>query len=123
MTPRGEQRLLILWGIGMLLGSILLLWVLYLIRNVLLTLYVSSLLAIGLSPAVRWLERRHMVGKRHGGLPRWAAILVLYVAFLAAFAGLMLIVVPPLVAQATALIARAAHARRAPASVPDSQGA
>ena len=103
MTARGEQRLLILWGIAMLLGSILLLWVLYLIRNVLLAVYISTLLAIGFSPAVRWLERQHFVGRHKGGLPRWAAILVLYIGFLAGFAVLMGIVVPPLVAQTTAL--------------------
>lgn len=103
MTSRGEQRLLILWGIAMLLGSILLLWVLYLIRNVLLAVYISTLLAIGFSPAVRWLERQHFVGRHKGGLPRWAAILLLYVGFLAGFAMLMGIVVPPLVAQTTAL--------------------
>jgi predicted PurR-regulated permease PerM len=103
MTQRGEQRLLILWGIAMLLGSILLLWVLYLIRNVLLAVYISTLLAIGFSPAVRWLEKQHFVGRHKGGLPRWAAILVLYVGFLAGFVVLMGIVVPPLVAQTTAL--------------------
>jgi predicted PurR-regulated permease PerM len=103
MNQRSEQRLLILWGIAMLLGSILLLWLLYLIRNVLLAVYISSLLAIGFSPAVRWLERQHFVGRHKGGLPRWAAILVLYVGFLVGFVVLLGIVVPPLVAQTTAL--------------------
>lgn len=106
MTNRGEQRLLILYGIAMLLGSILMLWGLFLIRNVLLVVYISSLLAIGMSPAVRWLERQHYVGRQKGGLPRWAAILVLYVGFLAAFGLLIAIIVPPLVQQTTALFSQ-----------------
>ncbi|MEO7191778.1 MAG: AI-2E family transporter [Vicinamibacterales bacterium] len=69
--------------------------ILYLIRAVLLVLYVSALLAIGFSPAVRWLER-HATGRR---MPRWGAILILYVLLLGAIAGLLFAVIPPLVAQ------------------------
>jgi len=104
MSTRGEQRALILWGIGMALGAIVTLWTLYLIRNVLLVVYIGSLLAIGMSPAVRWLEQRHIIGRHGGGLPRWASILALYLAFLVAVGGLLLLVVPPLVTQTQQLV-------------------
>ena len=84
-----------------LLAGVVVLWTLYSIRGALLVIYVSGLLAIGFSPVVRWLERQHLVSK--GGMPRWAAILVLYFGFLAALAILLAIVLPPLVAQGTQL--------------------
>ena len=89
MTERAEKRKLILWTIAMSLGSLVLLWLLYLLRNVLLAAYVSVLLAVGFSPAVRWIERQHFVAAKRV-LPRWAAILVLYVGFLVAVGILLL---------------------------------
>jgi predicted PurR-regulated permease PerM len=51
-------------------------------------------LALALSPLVDLVER---VRIRGGRLPRWLAILVAYVVFLAGFALLVLLVIPPLV--------------------------
>ena len=59
MTERSEKRSLILYGVAMALCGIVLLYAVYLLRAALLTIYVSVLLAIGLSPAVRWIEHRH----------------------------------------------------------------
>ncbi len=70
----------------------------YLIRDVLLMLYVSSLLAIGLSPAVRRIERGRLVFGRLR-IPRWLAILTLYVAFLLLVAVVIALIVPPLASQ------------------------
>jgi predicted PurR-regulated permease PerM len=105
MSTRGEQRKLILWGIAWSLGGVIALYGLFVLRTALLAIYISLLLTIGLSPAVRWLEKGRIVaeGRRKGQLPRWAAILVLYVAFLAAVAGLMAVVIPPLVSQVSEL--------------------
>jgi predicted PurR-regulated permease PerM len=50
-----DRRRLILWTIAMSLLGIALFWSLYLARTVLLLVYVSAILAIGFSPAVRWL--------------------------------------------------------------------
>ena len=91
-----DTRRLIATAVAYALGGIVLLWVLFLVREVLLVLYVAGLLAIGFSPAVRWLERRHTDRR----LPRWAAILALYVILLSTIAGIVLSVIPPLVTQA-----------------------
>lgn len=61
-------------------------------------LYVGTalFLSLGLDPIVAWLERRK--------LPRWAAVLITIIGVLAAFAGIVLIVVPVIVQQIGQLI-------------------
>ena len=49
-----DPRPLILWTIGMALAGVVLLYTLYVIRHVLLLLYVSGIFAVGFSPIVRW---------------------------------------------------------------------
>lgn len=56
-------------------------------------------LALGIDPAVSWLERRK--------LPRWLAILIVLVAILAVFAGLVLAIIPVIADQVGALIKQA----------------
>ena len=77
-------------------------WAAYIVRDALLIIYVSVLLAIGFSPIVRVIERQKVlpVARR---LPRWLAILILYVAILGTVAVVISLVFPPLVEQATAL--------------------
>src|SRR5690606_41054070 len=53
-------------------------------------------LALGLDPAVSWLERHRF--------PRWAAILTVVVGVLGVFTGLLFAVVPVIVEQMTNLI-------------------
>ena len=80
--------------------AVLLLWAAYLVRQVLLLLYISGLLAIGFSPIVRLIERQRLLpigGKR---FPRWSAILVLYVFIIGVFVGIGMMVFPPLIDQA-----------------------
>jgi predicted PurR-regulated permease PerM len=95
-SGRDPYRLIAFGVVVFLLGGVAL-WTLYLVRGTLLVLYVAGLLAIGFSPAVRQLERRR--GKRHRELPRWVAILILYVGFLAAVALALSLIIPPLVTQ------------------------
>jgi predicted PurR-regulated permease PerM len=76
-------------------------WALYLVRGALLLIYISTLIAIGLSPIVTAIQRRS--GARAPRLPRWAAILVIYVGIIGAVVGVALLLVPPLVEQARAL--------------------
>lgn len=102
MTARDSPRRLIVFSVTALLTGLVLLAVLYLLRTVLLVLYVSILLAIGFSPAVHWIERRRLSGTRHR-LPRWAAILVLYVGGLGLAAGVLAIILPPFIRQMTDL--------------------
>ena len=73
-------------------------------REALLLIYVSALIAMGFSPLVRNLERRPLDRTRR--IPRFLAILSVYLAVITVFVLIALIVVPPLVAQATALWAR-----------------
>lgn len=56
-------------------------------------------LALGIDPAVSWLERQK--------LPRWLAILVVLVGILAVFAGLVLAIIPVIADQVGKLIAAA----------------
>lgn len=74
-------------------------WAAYLVRDVLLLIYISGLLAIGFSPIVRLIERQRMLPVGTRRLPRWFAILVLYVFILGTLTGIGFLVVPPIVHQ------------------------
>ncbi|PRY01806.1 AI-2E family transporter [Allonocardiopsis opalescens] len=67
-------------------------------QAVLLWILIALFLAVGLSPLVEFL-RRH-------GLPRWAAILAVFLAMVAVFAGFGVAIVPPLTEQTAAFISR-----------------
>ena len=96
-----DPRALIAWAIAMSLAGIVLLYAMYLMRGVLLLLYISGIFAIGFSPVVRLIERQQMlpIGRR---VPRWLAILILYIFILSAIAGVCALIFPPLIAQARA---------------------
>ncbi len=95
-----EQKSLVLWTIGVLTLALILLWSAYLVREVLLLIYVSGLLAIGFSPIVRLIERQKALPIGTRRFPRWAAILVLYLFILGTLTGIAFTIVPPLVDQA-----------------------
>ena len=73
-------------------------WALFLARGALLLIYISMLLAIGFSPIVYAIEHQTAVpiGKR---LPRWLAILIVYVTLVGILTVIGLLVIPPLIAQ------------------------
>jgi predicted PurR-regulated permease PerM len=98
-----ERNRVILRSVTTFLLGVIVVVTLYQLREVLMTLYISSLLAIGLSPIVRRLERDKLLAGRIR-VPRWAAILALYVTFLAAVALLMALILPPLVSQIQQLV-------------------
>ena len=99
-----ERNRVIARAVTMSIAGILTVAIAYQVRDVLLMLYVSSLLALGLSPIVRRIEHsRLMFGRLR--IPRWLAILSIYVAFLAVVALVLLLTLPPLVAQARQLAA------------------
>src|SRR3954462_9535336 len=85
-------------------GVAILLAVLWAARDALLLVYVSALIAMGLSPLVKIIERRQQSGKRR--LPRWLAILSIYAVLVAVVAVIGLLVIPPLVSQGSALWAK-----------------
>ena len=82
--------------------GVVIVWTLYLARDVLLLIYVSGLLAIGFGPIVQAIEHQQVVpvGQR---LPRWLAILVVYLLIVGTLIVVGLLVIPPLVTQARAL--------------------
>ncbi|MGH9409122.1 MAG: AI-2E family transporter [Vicinamibacterales bacterium] len=94
---------LILWTIAMVVLAAAIVWCAYLVRGALLLIYVSGLLAIGFSPLVRLLERQRLLPVGNRRVPRWFAILTLYLAIagFVVFAGGL--IVPPLVHQAQSL--------------------
>ena len=66
----------------------------------LLLIYVSGLFAIGFSPIVRLIERQKVLPIGTKRLPRWLAILVLYLGILGIVALVGFLIFPPLVHQA-----------------------
>lgn len=84
--------------------AVLVMWAMYIVRDVLLLIYISGILAIGFSPLVRAIEHQTLVPVGTRRLPRWLAILVVYLSMVGVLTLLALMVVPPLVAQARALV-------------------
>jgi len=78
---------------------------LYIARDAILIAYVSVLLAIGLGPFVHRIEQAVPKGAR--ALPRWFAILIIYLAVVSVTAVCGLLIVPPLIDQAQDLWRRA----------------
>lgn len=79
------------------------LWAAYVVRDALLIVYVSGVLAIGFSPIVRVIERQKLLPIGSRRFPRWLAILVLYLAILGTVGLALFLILPPLVDQAQAL--------------------
>jgi predicted PurR-regulated permease PerM len=70
-------------------------------REALMLIYVSALIAMGFSPLVRVIEQPRATKRRR--VPRWFAILLIYVAIVGLLVLIGLMVIPPLVAQAESL--------------------
>jgi predicted PurR-regulated permease PerM len=88
--------------------AVVVLWCAYLVRDALLLIYVSCLLALGFSPLVRVIERQRLlpIHSSKPRVPRWLAILVPYVAILVTVALVFTLLWPPLVEQSRALWAQ-----------------
>src|SRR5262245_8973206 len=83
-------------------GVALLISVLWAARRALMLIYVSALIAMGFSPLVNLIQHpTTRSGTRR--LPRWLAILTIYLAVVLVIVIVGLMVVPPLVAQTEAL--------------------
>ena len=94
------------WSIVMVAVAVLVAVALYQVRTVLMLVYVSGLLAVGLAPIVRAVERQKFLPVGTRRFPRWVAILTLYLMLLAVVVGTGFAIVPPLVRQAQALSKR-----------------
>ena len=102
MKSDADQKKLILWTIAMTALAVVVMWAAYLVRDVLLLLYISGLLAIGFSPIVRLIERQTFLPIGTQRFPRWLAILILYLAILSVLGLVASLVTPPLIDQAQA---------------------
>jgi predicted PurR-regulated permease PerM len=97
-SPRDDPRALIRYALISLTVTVILVWTAYLVRGPLMLIYVSALLAIGLAPLVAVVERQRLIpGHR---LPRWAAILIIYLLFLTVIISFGRLVIGPLLTQA-----------------------
>ena len=65
------------------------LYLAYLIREVIGLFLIAAFFAVAIAPAVNWLDRR--------SVPRWLAILLVYLSIAGAIFGIGLLIVPPLV--------------------------
>lgn len=83
--------------------AVIVLWGLYHVRDVLMLLYISGIFAVGFSPIVRLIERQRLLPVGTRRVPRWSAILVLYVVILSAIVSIGMLIVPPVVEQAQQL--------------------
>jgi predicted PurR-regulated permease PerM len=92
-----SPRALIRYILAALALTVFIAWALWEVRGALLLIYISALIAIGLSPLVNELERNRLLRQR---VPRWAAILVIYVCIIAALVAIAAMVIPAVVMQA-----------------------
>jgi predicted PurR-regulated permease PerM len=98
MSERDFTRRL-LQTVATVAGAAILVAILWAAREALLLVYISALIAMGFSPIVGVLERVR-------GVPRWLAILVIYLAIVAVLILVGLMIIPPLLAQAATLWAK-----------------
>ena len=75
-------------------------WALWEVRSALMLVYISALIAIGLSPVVNAIERKRLMRQR---VPRWAAILVIYLCIIGVIVAVGILVIPPIIMQARGL--------------------
>lgn len=75
-------------------------WALWEVRSALMLVYISALIAIGLSPVVNAIERKRLMRQR---VPRWAAILVIYLCIIGVIVAVGVLVIPPIIMQARGL--------------------
>lgn len=72
------------------------LWFIYIVRDVLVMLFVAMILAAVINPFADWFGRRH--------IPRGLAVLAIYVLLLAAVTTLLALLIPPLVDESTQIV-------------------
>lgn len=101
--PESEAKSLIVWTIAVLTLTVVLVWILFQVREVLLLLYVSGLLAIGFTPIVRVIEKQKVLPVGTRRFPRWLAILILYLAILGTITAIGSLIFPPMIEQAQQL--------------------
>jgi predicted PurR-regulated permease PerM len=100
VSASDSPRALIRYSIVTLAVAVIICWALWEVRDALMLVYISALVAIGLSPLVNAIERERLIRQR---VPRWAAILVIYLFIIGVIVGIAILVIPPIVTQAREL--------------------
>jgi predicted PurR-regulated permease PerM len=95
-----SPRALIRYALVGLALTVAISWMLWQVRSVLVLVYISALVATGLSPLVNAIERKRLLRQR---VPRWGAILVIYLLLIGGVVGIAMLVVPAMVTQAREL--------------------
>jgi predicted PurR-regulated permease PerM len=100
VSASDSPRALIRYAVVALAVTVFICWALWEVRDALMLVYISALVAIGLSPVVNAIERKRLMRQQ---VPRWAAILVIYLCIVGAIVGVAILVIPPIVMQAREL--------------------
>jgi predicted PurR-regulated permease PerM len=100
---RDSPRALIRYTLVSTTITVALAWLLYQVRDTLLLIYVAGLIAVGFSPLVDAMERQRVITRVR--LPRWAAILSVYVVLFTVVVLFVMLMVPPLASQARDFVA------------------
>lgn len=92
-----EDKQTMVWEISpksifLILGIIAGLWLVFILRDVLVSLFIAVIVTTALAPAVYWLRNR-------ARLPFGITLLIVYIAVIAVFVGLGFIIIPPLINQ------------------------
>ena len=96
-APSDSPRALIRYTLVGLALTVGICWTLWEVSDALVLVYISALMAIGLSPLVNAIERKRLMRQQ---VPRWAAILVIYLSIIGAIIGVGILVIPAVVTQA-----------------------
>jgi predicted PurR-regulated permease PerM len=103
-ADRPSARSLVVFAVVLAYVGACVVYGLYLARQALLLVYLSALIAIGLAPFMRLLERRGVLW-RPRPMSRTAAVVLVYLVVLALGAAALLMIVPTLLGQAQAFAA------------------
>ncbi len=99
MNANGDDpRAIVRYALAGAALTVVLMWMLYHVRGAVLLIYVAAIVAIGLSPLVSAIERREDALTRHR-VPRWLAILTIYLLILGTLVAIGMLVMPPLIQQ------------------------
>ncbi len=99
MNANGDDpRAIVRYALAGAAFTVVMMWMLYHVRGALLLIYVAAVVAIGVSPLVTAIERREDALTRNR-VPRWLAILTIYLLILGTLVAIGMLVMPPLAKQ------------------------
>jgi predicted PurR-regulated permease PerM len=101
VSASDSPRALIRYTLVGLALTVFVCWVLWEVRDALMLVYISALVAIGVSPLVNAIERKRFMRQQ---VPRWAAILVIYLFIIGVIVGVGILIIPPIIMQARGLV-------------------